>query len=90
LNSNVVGTSGRTGRWTGEEDIKLKAAKRAHGDTNGDKSWDEIAVLVPGRTSHQCCGRWQRLRKKREGINKELDTDGFDEQLSDTDDDGPE
>ncbi len=44
----------RTGRWTEDEDIKLKEAVQAH----GGKNWAAIATLVPGRTKIQCHKRW--------------------------------
>jgi hypothetical protein len=46
--------SGRTGKWTKDEDIKLKAAVQTH----GGKNWGAIAALVPGRTHKQCWNRW--------------------------------
>jgi hypothetical protein len=49
--------AGRKGKWAEDEDIKLKTAVHIH----GGKSWDEIAVLVPGRTHKQCQTRWHRV-----------------------------
>jgi hypothetical protein len=46
---------GGIGKWTADEDKKLKDAVRAH----GGKNWKEISALVPGRTSKQCRNRWQ-------------------------------
>jgi hypothetical protein len=46
--------SERKGKWTEDEDIKLKAAVQTH----GGKNWAAIAVLVPGRTRSQCLTRW--------------------------------
>jgi hypothetical protein len=54
---NVVLTGGRTGAWEENEDMQLKAAKQAP----GDKTWDEIAEQVQGRTKRQCMSRWQTL-----------------------------
>jgi hypothetical protein len=48
-------TTGRTGRWSEDEDIKLKDAVQVH----GGKNWVAIAKLVPGRTKIQCHGRWK-------------------------------
>jgi hypothetical protein len=48
-----VGT-GRTDTWTTEDDNKLKDAVEKH----GDKNWDAITVLLPGRTKVQCWSRW--------------------------------
>jgi hypothetical protein len=46
--------SGRKGKWTEDEDIKLKDAVQTH----GDKDWLAISLLVPGRTKKQCYQRW--------------------------------
>jgi myb proto-oncogene protein len=46
----------RTGKWTADEDIKLKDAKLTH----GGKDWAVIAALVPGRTKRQCSNRWKK------------------------------
>jgi myb proto-oncogene protein len=50
----ISGANGRTGKWTGDEDKKLKDAVPAQ----GVKNWVIIAALVPGRTRHQCRHRW--------------------------------
>jgi hypothetical protein len=47
-------TTARTGKWTADEDIKLKDAVQ----TYSGKNWVAIAVLVPGRTRLQCHNRW--------------------------------
>jgi hypothetical protein len=49
-------TPRRTGKWMEDEDRNLRDAVR----TLGDKNWDAIAHLVPGRTMAQCLGRWRR------------------------------
>jgi hypothetical protein len=46
--------NGRTGKWTEDEDIKLKDAVHEH----GIKDWVTLAALVPGRTRVQCQNRW--------------------------------
>jgi hypothetical protein len=43
-----------TAKWTIHEDIVLKDAVQ----TLGGKDWAAIAALVPGRTTRQCCERW--------------------------------
>jgi hypothetical protein len=48
------GTTARKGKWTKEEDVKLKDAVQKH---NG-KDWVAISKLVPGRTKQQCQNRW--------------------------------
>jgi hypothetical protein len=45
------------GKWTADEDKKLKEAVRSH----GAKKWSATAALVPGRTSDQCNGRWHNV-----------------------------
>jgi hypothetical protein len=54
LDPSVDMAMARTGHWTAEEDIKLKAAVEKY----GGKNWTEIAKLVPERRSTQCWGRW--------------------------------
>jgi hypothetical protein len=56
LASSIGRSTGRTGKWREDEDIKLKSAIQAH----GDKHWAAIAALVPGRTQKQCSDRWRR------------------------------
>jgi hypothetical protein len=46
----------RSGKWTVDEDTKLKDAVQVH----GAKKWEEIAALIPGRTGGQCCGMWRK------------------------------
>jgi regulation of enolase protein 1 (concanavalin A-like superfamily) len=55
LHLNSDQTYGRTGKWTADEDSKLKNALRTH----GGKDWATIALLVPGRTQKQCHTRWR-------------------------------
>jgi hypothetical protein len=45
----------RTGKWTEDENIKLRDAVQTH----GGKSWGAIAALVSGRTKTQCRSRWK-------------------------------
>jgi hypothetical protein len=54
FHSCVVRTTTRKGRWTPDEDAKLKDAVQIH----DGKNWDAIARLVPGRTINQCGKRW--------------------------------
>jgi myb proto-oncogene protein len=44
------------GRWTADEDSKLKDAVLTHGGMN----WAAITSLVPGRTRIQCNDRWNK------------------------------
>jgi hypothetical protein len=50
LDLSISRANGRTGHWTADEDKKLKNAV----PTYGDKNWEAIAALVPGRTKCQC------------------------------------
>jgi hypothetical protein len=43
-----------TGKWTEDEDLRLKHSVQIH----GGKDWAAIAALVPGRTPRQCLNRW--------------------------------
>ena len=43
--------------WTSEEDAKLEDAVKKF----DDKDWTSIANTIPGRTSAQCCQRWERV-----------------------------
>jgi uncharacterized protein (DUF2237 family) len=52
--SNIDPTTARTGKWTADEDKKLKNGVREHGAKNLEK----LAALVPGRTRKQCRNRW--------------------------------
>jgi hypothetical protein len=57
LNLNIDGASERTGKWTPDEDSKLKDAVQSH----GGEDWDAISALVPGRTRSQCYYRWSAV-----------------------------
>jgi hypothetical protein len=54
LVSNIDPTTARSGRWTADEDKKLRDAVREH----GGKNWKAIAAFVPDRTPNQCYSRW--------------------------------
>jgi hypothetical protein len=54
LKHSIDGTNGRTGKWSEDEDSKLKDAVQMH----GGKNWFAISALVPGRTKIQCRNRW--------------------------------
>jgi hypothetical protein len=49
-------TTACRGNWEEDEIIKLKNAVQMH----GGKSWDKIALLVPGRTRVQCWNQWKK------------------------------
>jgi hypothetical protein len=63
LDPNIGGASGRTGKWTEDEDSKLQDAVQTH----GGKDWVAISALVPGRTRKQCYSRWQNDLYRRIG-----------------------
>jgi len=44
----------KVGRWTVEEDKRLKLAVMVY----GPKTWKKIAAFIPGRTEVQCRERW--------------------------------
>lgn len=48
-----------TGKWTAEEDARLRRAVNA----NAGKNWKKIAIYLPGRTDVQCLHRWQKVLK---------------------------
>jgi myb proto-oncogene protein len=52
---NIDPMKARAGKWTADENIKLKDAVQTH----GGKDWAAIAALVPGRTKMQCRDRWK-------------------------------
>ncbi len=54
LDPSVAKAMVRMGKWTPDEDSKLKDAVRTH----GGKNWAAIGELVPDRGSKQCWGRW--------------------------------
>jgi hypothetical protein len=51
---NIDATTARAGKWTADEDKKLRDGVREH----GGKNWKAIAAQVPGRTQIQCSKRW--------------------------------
>jgi hypothetical protein len=58
LKPSIALATGRTGKWTEDEDFELKNSLRMH----GGKDWAAIAALVPGRTLRQCWTRWARTK----------------------------
>jgi myb proto-oncogene protein len=54
LDPNIDRTTGRTGTWSEDEDVKLNDAVQTH----GGKNWAAITALVPGRSKSQCRHRW--------------------------------
>jgi hypothetical protein len=59
LNPSIARSNGRTGKWTEDEDSKLKHAVQTH----SGKDWVKIAALVMGRTKIQCMNRWNYFLK---------------------------
>jgi hypothetical protein len=57
LDPSINPTTGRTGKWSLDEDLKLKDVVQTH----GSKKWGAIAALIPGRTKSQCQIRWHRV-----------------------------
>jgi hypothetical protein len=60
LKPSTDGATARSGKWTSDEDNKLKDAVQLH----GCNYWDVIAALVPGRTRTQCSSRWHKCLKR--------------------------
>jgi hypothetical protein len=56
LLSNIDPATARTGKWSEDEDIRLKDAVQ----TYGGKNWPAIAALIPGQSEGQCHKRWYR------------------------------
>jgi hypothetical protein len=54
LDPSIDWANVRAGKWSEDEDTKLKDAVQTH----GGKNWGAISALVPGRTKSQCFGRW--------------------------------
>jgi hypothetical protein len=54
LKHSVDEATGCSGKWTADEEMKLKDAVQMHGGNN----WIAITALVPGRTKSQCKSRW--------------------------------
>jgi myb proto-oncogene protein len=57
LDPSIDRANERTGKWTEDENSKLKDAVETH----GDKNWGAIAALVPGRVERQCHNRWRAV-----------------------------
>jgi hypothetical protein len=57
LDPSIDRASGRKGKWSEDEDSKLKDAVQTH----GGKNWAAIAALVPSRTHTQCNTRWRNV-----------------------------
>jgi hypothetical protein len=57
LTPSIDRSNGRTGKWSEDEDSKLKNAVQKH----GGKGWGKISALVPGRTRRQCSSRWENI-----------------------------
>jgi hypothetical protein len=54
LDPSIDRANRRMGKWSEDEDRKLKNLVQMH----GGKDWAAIAALVPGRTRIQCHNRW--------------------------------
>lgn len=54
------------GKWTKEEDAKLREAMKEHGHC-----WSKVASCMPGRTDNQCSRRWKSLYPHLAQLKKE-------------------
>eukprot|EP00727_Mastigamoeba_balamuthi_P014318 m51a1_g9510 hypothetical protein (1845) ;mRNA; f:691990-699199 len=61
--------------WSPEEDRQLEAAVNRF----GEKSWQQVASLIPGRTGQQCLHRWTKA--VRPGISRGFWTQEEDKRL---------
>jgi hypothetical protein len=56
-------TTGATGHWTPEEDVKLTGAvtnsRKKKWGKEYKTDWVAVAALIPGRTKRQCRNRWR-------------------------------
>jgi hypothetical protein len=66
LAENIDPTTARAGKWSEDEDKKLKDSVKTH----RGKDWAAIAALVPGRTKKQCWKRWNSV------LNSSIDRAG--------------
>jgi hypothetical protein len=57
LDPSIEVAIGNMGKWTEDEDLKLKKSVQMH----GGKDWAAIAALVPSRSKSQCSNRWHVL-----------------------------
>ncbi|GAB2269943.1 hypothetical protein Dimus_004861 [Dionaea muscipula] len=53
---NILDPSVKTGEWTADEDLKLRAAIEEHG-----YRWSRVAACLRSRTDCQCRMRWKEL-----------------------------
>jgi hypothetical protein len=81
LDCSIDRANGRTGKWEEDEDSKLKNAVQ----TQGDKDWDAISSLVPGRTHKQCSNRWQHVLDANANANRRTGKWAEDEDIKLTD-----
>jgi hypothetical protein len=52
--SYVLNKKSKNGRWTTEENCRLKEGHQVFG-----KQWSKVCKMIPGRTSVQCRNRWK-------------------------------
>jgi hypothetical protein len=71
LDTSIDQATARAGRWTADEDKKLKDAVQTH----GGKDWAAVAELISGRTKSQCWSRWKQATRHMDTVHGLMDTD---------------
>jgi hypothetical protein len=71
LVASIDGATVRKGKFTADEESKLKDAVQTH----SGKSWAAVAALVQGRTANQCRKRWNALARQQDAVQTHSDKD---------------
>ena len=52
----------KRGKWSEEEDAKLRQAVESNLRSNGRPNWDAVAEIIVGRTHKQCAAHYYRIK----------------------------